>query len=103
RDGTGIVQAVFVRGQVPDEAYDLFEKLTQESSIVLRGKVREDKRAKGGVELDAESLEVLQISEEYPIGPKEHGPDFLLTNRHLWLRSLRPHAILTIRSHFAKA
>jgi asparaginyl-tRNA synthetase len=103
RDGTGIVQLVFVRGNVSDAIFDDFEKLTQESSVILTGKVREDKRAKGGVELDATSLEILQIAEEYPIGPKEHGPDFLLSNRHLWLRSQRPHAILKIRSRFVKA
>jgi len=102
RDGSGVVQAVFVKGVAPDADYDAFEQLTQESSIILRGKVREDKRAKGGVELDATSLTVLQIAQDYPIGPKEHGPDFLLSNRHLWLRSSRPHAILKIRDRFIK-
>jgi len=103
RDGTGVVQLVFVKGQVSDQAFDDFEKLTQESSVILTGKVREDKRAKGGVELDAESLQILQIAQDYPLGPKEHGPDFLLSNRHLWLRSSRPHAILRIRDRFVKA
>jgi asparaginyl-tRNA synthetase len=103
RDGTGIVQIVFVKGVVPDADFDNFEKLTQESSLILTGKVKEDKRSKGGVELDATSLKILQIAEEYPIGPKEHGPDFLLSNRHLWLRSVRPNAILRIRDCFVNA
>jgi len=103
RDGSGIVQAILVAGQTPDVALADFEKLTQETSIVITGKVREEKRAKGGYELDLESLEILQIAQDYPIGPKEHGPDFLLSNRHLWLRSQRPHAILKIRARFVKA
>ena len=103
RDGSGIVQCVVVKGVVSDETFEGFEKLTQESSLTVIGKVREDKRAKSGVEIDAESIQILQIAEDYPIGPKEHGPDFLLSNRHLWLRSNRPHAILTIRARFIKA
>ena len=103
RDGTGIVQLVFVKGQIPDQTFEDFEKLTQETSVILTGKVKEEKRAKGGVELDAESMKILQIAVDYPIGPKEHGPDFLLSNRHLWLRSVRPHAILRIRDRFVKA
>jgi len=103
RDGSGTVQLVYVKGVAPDPAIDDFDKLTQESSVIVTGKVREDKRAQGGVELDGESLEILQIAQQYPSGPKEHGPDFLLSNRHLWLRSRRPHAILKIRSRFIKA
>jgi asparaginyl-tRNA synthetase len=103
RDGSGTVQIVWVKGQVPDELFTKIDTLTQESSIILTGKVREDKRAKGGFELDGENLEILQIAQDYPIGPKEHGPDFLLSNRHLWLRSSRPHATLRIRSRFIKS
>lgn len=103
RDGSGMVQAVLAKGSVPDELFDSFDKLTQESSLTITGQVREDKRSKSGVELDLKSFEILQIAEEYPIGPKEHGPDFLLSNRHLWLRSQKPHAILTVRHHFVKA
>ncbi len=103
RDGSGVVQAVFAKGQIPDSDFEKFDTLTQESSLILKGKVREEKRAKGGFELDAESLEIIQIAQEYPIGPKEHGPDFLLSNRHLWLRSTRTHAILKIRDRFVKA
>jgi asparaginyl-tRNA synthetase len=103
RDGSGVVQIVWVKGQISDEIFTNIDKLTQESSLIITGKVREDKRAKGGVELDGETLQILQIAEDYPIGPKEHGPDFLLSNRHLWLRSSKPHAILRIRDRFVKA
>ena len=103
RDGTGIVQIVWFKGNHTDEMFQNLDKLTQESSLIITGKVREEKRAKGGFELDGETLKILQIAVDYPIGPKEHGPDFLLSNRHLWLRSVRPHAILRIRSRFVKA
>ncbi len=103
RDGTGVVQLVLVKGQTSDQAFEDFDKLTQESSLIVSGKVKDDKRSKIGVELDLETLEILQIAEEYPIGPKEHGPDFLLSNRHLWLRSSRQHAIMKVRARFIKA
>lgn len=103
RDGTGTVQCVMVKGVVSEETSNSFDKLTQESSLSITGKVREDTRSKIGYELDVESIEIHQIAQEYPIGPKEHGIDFLLSNRHLWLRSSRPHAILTVRSRFVKA
>ncbi len=103
RDGTGIVQIVAVPSSVSEKVFALCESLTQESSLRLTGKVRADSRAKGGFELDLEELEIFQIADGYPIGPKDHGPDFLLSNRHLWLRSSRPHAILRIRDRFVKA
>lgn len=103
RDGSGLVQIVFVKGQIADSILEDFEKLTQETSVHVTGKVRAEARAKGGFELDAEGLKILQIAVDYPIGPKEHGPDFLLSNRHLWLRSNRPHAILRVRDRFVKA
>ncbi len=103
RDGSGIVQIVFVKSQVSDAVWEDFEKLTQETSVTVTGKVRQEARAKGGFELDGEALEILQIAVDYPISPKEHGPDFLLSNRHLWLRSQRTWAILRIRDRFAKA
>jgi asparaginyl-tRNA synthetase len=103
RDGSGVVQIVYVKGVVADSVIEDLNKLTQESSLIITGKVKEEKRAKGGVELDGETIKIIQIAEEYPIGPKEHGPDFLLSNRHLWLRSSRPHAILRIRNRFIKA
>ena len=103
RDGTATVQLVLVQGQTPDAVFQASDTLTQESSFQVRGKVREDKRSKIGVELDVEDLHIIQVAQDYPIGPKEHGPDFLLSNRHLWLRSSRPHAILRIRARFIKA
>lgn len=103
RDGTGIVQCVMVKGQVPDHVFNLFDSLTQESSISLRGKVRKDDRAPGGVELDLNDLQVIQIAQDYPITPKEHGVEFLVDRRHLWLRSARQHAIMRIRHRLIKA
>lgn len=103
RDGSGIVQVVWFKGNVSDEIFAQLDTLTQETSLMITGKVKEDKRSPIGVELDGQTIEVLQIAQEYPLGPKEHGPDFLLSNRHLWLRSQRPHATLRIRDCFVKA
>lgn len=97
RDGTGFIQCVAVKGEVPDEQFEAAGKLTQESSIKLTGTVREDKRAKGGYELTVSGIEVFQVADEYPITPKEHGVDFLMDNRHLWIRHKKQHAILMIR------
>ncbi|HEX9724698.1 MAG TPA: asparagine--tRNA ligase [Vicinamibacteria bacterium] len=97
RDGSGVVQAVLSKAEVPPDQWERASELTMESSLVLRGKVRKDERAPGGYELDAIELSILQIAPEYPIGPKEHGVAFLLDHRHLWLRSRRQHAILRIR------
>ncbi len=97
RDGTGFMQCVAVRGEVPDEQFEAAGRLTQESSIKLTGTVREDKRAKGGYELTVKGLEIFQVADEYPITPKEHGVDFLMDNRHLWIRHKKQHAILMIR------
>ena len=103
REGSGIVQVVWFKGNVSDEIFQQLDTLTQESSLTLTGKVKEDKRSAIGVELDGEGLQILQIAQDYPLGPKEHGPDFLLSHRHLWLRSQRPRAILRIRDRFVKA
>lgn len=97
RDGTGTIQGVVVKGEVSDEAFDLAGQLTLESSLEVSGMVREDKRAPSGYELTVTDLKLIQLAEEYPIGKKEHGPDFLLENRHLWLRSQSQWAILRIR------
>lgn len=97
RDGTGFIQCVAVKGEVQDEQFEAAGRLTQESSIKLTGTVREEKRAKGGYELTVKSLEVFQVADEYPITPKEHGVDFLMDNRHLWIRHKKQHAILMIR------
>jgi len=98
RDGTGVVQSVVVKKEVPEPVFALYDSLTQESSLYVTGMVREDSRAPGGYELTVTNIEVVQIAEEYPITKKEHGVDFLLNNRHLWLRSSRQYAIMHIRN-----
>ena len=103
RDGTGYVQGVVVAKEVPAEVFEAAGALTQESSFDMRGRVRREPRAPGGFELNVTSLTPRHIAAEYPISPKEHGIDFLMDNRHLWLRSSRPHAILRIRSEVCKA
>ncbi|MFY9570582.1 MAG: asparagine--tRNA ligase [Blastocatellia bacterium] len=103
RDGSGVIQGVVFKKNVPEQVWNDFEKLTQESSIIVRGSVRADERAPGGYELDVTNLEVLQIAEPFPITPKEHGVEFLMDNRHLWLRSKRQHAILSIRAEVIRA
>lgn len=100
RDGTGLMQAVAVKAQLPEAMFEDIKNLTQESSIILTGRIRAEERAPGGYEMDVEQLEILQrVTEErpYPITPKEHGIDFLMDHRHLWLRSRRQHAIARIR------
>ena len=98
RDGSGFVQAVMVKGEVPDEQFAAAKGLWLEASIIVHGHVRSDERAPSGVELSVTGLEVVQNpAEEYPIAKKEHGIDFLLDRRHLWIRSARQKAILTIR------
>ena len=97
RDGTGTVQCVLFKDSVPAELFAVVEKCGQESSVILEGAVREDKRAPGGFEISVSGGSVLQAVEGYPITPKEHGPDFLLNHRHLWLRSRRQWAIMRVR------
>ncbi len=103
RDGTGIIQSVAVRSEIPDEEFKLFDKITQESSIIVSGVIGEDSRAPGGYELSLKHIEIVQISEPYPISPKEHGVTFLMNKRHLWLRSKKQHAILRIRAEVINA
>jgi asparaginyl-tRNA synthetase len=103
RDGSGTIQGVVFKKNVAEQVWASFEKLTQESSIIVRGKVRADERAPGGYELDVTDVEVLQIAEPYPITPKEHGTEFLMDNRHLWIRSRRQHAILSVRAEVIRA
>src|SRR5207248_5509679 len=97
RDGSGLVQGVVAKNAVPPEVFDTVKNLTQESSVIVACKVRADKRAPGGYELDVASVEVVQRvpdAEPYPISLKEHGIEFLMENRHLWVRSQRQAAIL---------
>jgi len=106
RDGTGIMQCVAVKSALPEAVFDTIKDLTQESSIIFTGKIRADERAHGGYEMDVENVEVLERvpeSDPYPITPKEHGVDFLMDRRHLWLRSQRQHAILGVRHEIIKA
>ena len=98
RDGTGVIQCVIEKSSAGEELFAKAAALTQESSIEVSGLIREDKRAPGGYEMSATGLSVIQLAEPYPITPKEHGTDFLMDNRHLWLRSQRQHAIMTIRA-----
>jgi asparaginyl-tRNA synthetase len=103
RDGTGVVQCVVAKNAVAAETWDALKPLGQESSLIVSGRLREDSRAPGGFEIDVTSAEVLQNAHDFPITPKEHGPEFLLDNRHLWLRSKKQHAILKVRHAVVKA
>ncbi len=106
RDGSGIIQGVVPKNAVTPEVFDAIKTLTQESSVIIEGKVRADKRAPGGYELDVANVQVVQRvpeSSPYPITPKEHGTDFLMEHRHLWVRSQRQAAILRVRAEIIKA
>lgn len=103
RDGSGIIQGVVFKKNVSEQVWSDCEKLTQESSIIVRGSVRADERAPGGFELDVVDVQVVQIAGPFPITPKEHGVEFLMDNRHLWLRSKRQHAVLSIRAEVIRA
>ncbi|MCB1024244.1 MAG: asparagine--tRNA ligase [Acidobacteria bacterium] len=103
RDGTGIVQCVIFKGNVSDDLFDEAKSLGQESSIIIHGAVKEDARSPIGVEIDVTDLQVVQNAKDYPITPKEHGTEFLMDNRHLWIRSKKQHAVLRIRHTVIKA
>ena len=103
RDGTGILQGTIYSPKKDNPLFKKFDELTQESSLIIRGLVREEKRAPGGYELNINAINIIQIAEEYPITPKEHGIPFLMEHRHLWLRSQKQNAILQIRTELIKA
>ena len=103
RDGSGVVQCVVFKGDVEENLFDKCDHLPQESSLVVHGQVRQEARSPIGYEVGVRHLEVVQEAGPYPITPKEHGVSFLLDHRHLWLRSMRPGAILKIRSEIGKA
>jgi asparaginyl-tRNA synthetase len=106
RDGSGVIQGVVPKNAVTPEVFDAIKTLTQESSVIVEGKVRADKRAPGGYELDVVNVQVVQRvpeSDPYPITPKEHGVDFLMEHRHLWVRSQRQASILRVRAEIIKA
>jgi asparaginyl-tRNA synthetase len=97
RDGSGFIQAVMSKSAVGDEVFRQADHLTQETSVIVSGTVRADKRAPSGFEIDVKALETVAPSHEFPITPKEHGVDYLLDRRHVWIRSERQHAILRVR------
>src|SRR6266496_1751537 len=106
RDGSGVIQGVVPKSAVPPEVFDAVKSLTQESSVIVEGKVRADKRAPGGYELDVSCVQVIQRvpdNDPYPISLKEHGVDFLMEHRHLWVRTPRQAAILRVRAEIIKA
>ena len=106
RDGTGIMQCVAMKNALPEDVFESLKHLTQESSLIVRGKLRAEARAQGGYEMDVEGVEIIQkVSEAdpYPITPKDHGVEFLMDHRHLWLRSQRQHAIIRVRHEVIKA
>jgi len=106
RDGSGVIQGVVPKSTVPPEIFDAVKSLTQESSVIIEGKVRGDKRAPGGYELDVSNVQIIQRvpdNDPYPISLKEHGVDFLMEHRHLWVRTPRQAAILRVRAEIIKA
>ncbi|MCS7042422.1 MAG: asparagine--tRNA ligase [Bryobacteraceae bacterium] len=106
RDGTGIMQCVAVKSNISEKCFEDLRDLTQESSLIVRGRVRAEPRAPGGYELDVDDAEIVHRipeSQPYPITPKEHGVEFLFDHRHLHLRSRRPHAILRVRHEIIRA
>src|SRR6266542_4477757 len=103
RDGTGYLQTVVAKTDVEPSVWETAEKATQECSLVVTGTVREEKRAPGGYEMAASSVEILGPSENYPITRKDHGVDFLMGLRHLWMRSSQQHAVLRVRSEIEQA
>ncbi|WP_077621764.1 asparagine--tRNA ligase [Sediminibacillus massiliensis] len=103
RDGTGFIQGVVVKAEVPEETFQSAKNLTQETSLYVTGTVVEDTRSPFGYELQVKEIEVISESVDYPITPKEHGTEFLMDNRHLWLRSKKQHAVMKIRNEIIRS
>ena len=103
RDGSHYFQGIVLKNDVGQELFDVAKSLTQETSLIVKGIIQEDTRSKLGYELLVTGIEVLGESQDYPITPKEHGTDFLMDHRHLWLRSSRQHAIMKIRNEIIRA
>ncbi len=103
RDGTGTVPCVVSKAEASDETFELCAKLTQESAVVVTGTVRQDPRSPIGYEISAKDVQLVHSAIDYPISPKEHGVDFLMNHRHLWLRSSKQHAILRVRAELIRA
>jgi asparaginyl-tRNA synthetase len=103
RDGSGFVQCVVSKKEVAEESWNDADRATQESTIHVTGTVVAEPRAPGGVELHVQELRLIGLAEPYPISPKEHGTDFLMNHRHLWLRSMKQHYVLRVRNEVEKA
>ena len=104
RDGTGLLQGVVVKGEATDKSFKLEHQLNQEDSVIVRGIVRKENRSIGGYELGVTEIKVINhVTSDFPISPKEHGADFLMSHRHLWLRSKRQNAIMRVRHQIVKA
>ncbi len=103
RDGTGLMQGILFKGECSEAAFEDFEKLTQESSIEVTGKIRKEPRSVGGFEMGVQSVKIVHIAEPYPITPKEHGVEFLMEHRHLWIRSQKQWAALRVRAEIIRA
>lgn len=103
RDGSGYLQCVISKKEVDESSWDSADRSTQESTVRVRGSIRKEERAPGGVEMGVTSFELMDVAENYPISPKEHGTAFLMDIRHLWIRSSRQHAVLRVRSEVEQA
>jgi asparaginyl-tRNA synthetase len=103
RDGTGVIQTTVFSEAKDNPLFLQFDALTQESSVIVRGRVKQEKRAPGGFELEVLDMEIIQVAPNYPIAPKEHSTSFLMEHRHLWLRSKKQHAILEVRAELVRA
>jgi asparaginyl-tRNA synthetase len=103
RDGSGFVQCVVSKKEVPEESWNDSDRATQESTVSVTGNVVAEPRAPGGVEMHVKEFKVIGLAEPYPISPKEHGTDFLMNHRHLWLRSMKQHYVLLVRNEVEKA
>jgi asparaginyl-tRNA synthetase len=103
RDGTGLMQSVLFKGECAEEAFQAFETLSQESSVEVTGRLRVEPRSPGGYEMGVHSLKVVQVADSYPISPKDHGVEFLMEHRHLWIRSQRQWAALRVRAEIFRS
>ena len=103
RDGTGFMQGVVVKAEVSEETFQLAKDITQESSLYVTGTITEDTRSDLGYEMQVQSIELIDEAHDYPITPKNHGPEFLMDHRHLWLRSKKQHAVMKIRNEIIRA
>jgi asparaginyl-tRNA synthetase len=103
RDGTGLMQGILFNGECNEESFAVFETLTQESAVEVVGKIKKEPRSPGGFELGIQSVKAVSIAEPYPITPKEHGVEFLMENRHLWIRSQKQWAALRVRAEIVRA